>query len=616
MKFIMDIFKEKPVPPVRINKVKRNGAQNLCKASIATIEDLPSQLHGKRSCSLVRSTPVSKHFANVKKPACGEGLEKGLSQVLSDGDDYFSKLTFNDSQKSLEDEIFEELEKVAHDEIKLNAAIKNFDRILFEHNENKRARVSETPCEDKKSSSIPKPLQKSKTCSIIESQCVLKKQIEKKKTHSTIVEKTFDKNSTHMASAKYQQITKSLWNLQDFDSFAKSAPKKLSAAEVYSSSRSKSIWDIASSRQSSVSKIPIKSAKLSSSMMQLNGSDAVNSHHNRSWQLHKMPTRTSALSLTSLPPKMSSSRRSSIGTLRKEESPTPKAFSKYTETKTSLQRRNINNVSSISVVPSQTAKSMKSAKSEMSIHGKIQMPLSLQKVENVDLKSAVDSSPDKCLVKGQQLLRKTEKLNNLSVKKRDYLAKHQKPASAKVSAVSMNTKSSSVKKTNEIGLNASHSHANLDKEAKSFKDSEIKNILSHAEQSSIIETTVTTYVTEILFPLSSRDAPEPCEAIVPVVLKSDQNDKKTSNFNKDYNSDCSDDSGHISNESDELTMKLKPKKISDDLLKIFEEKPATKINLPSLPKVSEPNVAKATLEIQPTYNKSCKSEVKFFVDQY
>ena len=345
MKFIMEIFKEKSIPPERINKAKRNSVQNLCKRSIRTVEDSPSQLHSKKSCNLVRSTPVSKHLANVKKPAnsCCEGLEKEKSQVLSDGDDFFSKLTFNDSQQSLEDEIFEELEKVAHDEIKLNAAIKNFDRILLEHNENKRARMSVTRCEDKKISAIPKPLQKSKTCSIIESQCVLKKQIEKKKTHSISVEKTFDKNSTHKASeCHHHQITKSLWNLQDFDSFAKSAAKKTSHAESLSSLRAKSTWDIASSRQSSASRIPIKSSKLSSSMMQLNGNYAVNSDFNRSWQLHKMQTRTSALSL----------RRSSIGALGKEESPTSKAFSKYTETKTSLQRRIINNMS-ISVASNQ-----------------------------------------------------------------------------------------------------------------------------------------------------------------------------------------------------------------------------------------------------------------------
>ncbi|XP_037947763.1 uncharacterized protein LOC119679466 [Teleopsis dalmanni] len=50
-------------------------------------------------------------------------------------------LSLNLTKLSLEDEIFEELEKVAHDESKLNAVLKNFDKILYDYQENSNSNV-------------------------------------------------------------------------------------------------------------------------------------------------------------------------------------------------------------------------------------------------------------------------------------------------------------------------------------------------------------------------------------------------------------------------------------------------------------------------------------------
>ncbi|XP_039970994.1 uncharacterized protein LOC120782672 [Bactrocera tryoni] len=53
-----------------------------------------------------------------------------------DSDEEYQQLSLNLTKQSLEDEIFEELEKAAHDETKLNAVLKNFDRLIIDYNEN------------------------------------------------------------------------------------------------------------------------------------------------------------------------------------------------------------------------------------------------------------------------------------------------------------------------------------------------------------------------------------------------------------------------------------------------------------------------------------------------
>ncbi|XP_012156484.1 putative GPI-anchored protein pfl2 [Ceratitis capitata] len=56
------------------------------------------------------------------------------SATYVDSDDEY-QLSLNLTKQSLEDEIFEELEKAAHDESKLNAVLKNFDRLLTDYHD-------------------------------------------------------------------------------------------------------------------------------------------------------------------------------------------------------------------------------------------------------------------------------------------------------------------------------------------------------------------------------------------------------------------------------------------------------------------------------------------------
>jgi hypothetical protein len=708
-----------PVPAIRSSKVKQtNGMQKLYTKIINKIEDLPPKLHTKlqtkpATSSLVRSSPVNRPVTKVKKQTSPtvkkspmiSNTQNEASVILSDDDDFYSKLTFDDSEQSLEDEIFEELEKVSHDEVKLNAAIQNFDRILFEYNDKKaKEQKAAEMKKDEKPSAIPKPLQKSKTCSIIESKCILKKQdIEKKKSVPAKVDKPLKaENFGQITSANYYQVTKSLWNLQEFEEFAKSSqkkekiqlgPRKSEGGVPSMMSRAKSVWDMTPtasslatsrpsySRQSSISKIPIKSSKLSASMMQLDASSSTlnSSYCSPSAKLSNSSVYASSLSLTTspnqMPSKTSPMRRSSLClTSKKPESSSPKSISKYAETKASLQRRNMisstNSINkmSIAIAPSKSVpSSLKSAKSEMSIHGKFALK-GIERQQQCKQKVGIadpihqnrpssamkakrdegDSLLDKCLVKGQELLRKAEELNDVNRahdkaksvvvvadgRKRDYIAKVPPAtavtASTKASSVaSMNTKWSlanvnSIKHhrtdvTNEtLNINAITNHCTVDNQTGNHQQRQIESEKSSEPVSKPSKrTTVTTKIVTVgdISPLSPTL--ESCE-IIPVVLDASKSIDKVDGYTKDYNSDCSDDSGHISNENEDLTLKMdlkKPRKISEDLLEIFEQK---KIS-PTKAKVIElnhVNLIKTSLEIYPTLNKTCKSEVKFFISKY
>ena len=676
-----------PVPAVR---KQTSGMQKLYTKIINKIEDLPPKLHTKlqqkpAACNLVRSSPVNRPVTKVRRavnqPVKNTQKNEGKndSMILSDDDEFYSKLTFDDSEQSLEDEIFEELEKVAHDEAKLNAAIQNFDRIILEYND-KKAKAIESKREEKPSA-IPKPLQKSKTCSIIESKCILKKQDEKKQNLPAKVEKPLNaENFGSITSANYYQVTKSLWNLQDFDEFAKSAQQKTQLGQRKSEGaepsrsmlRAKSVWDMTPSaspqrptysRQSSISKIPIKSSKLSTSMMQLNANNSTlnSSYCSPSPRLIKTSAFASTLSLTSTnptPSKLSSMRRSSLClTSKKAECSSPKIIGRYAETKASIQRRNMisstNSINKMSVPIASSIKSvpslLKPAKSEMSIHGRFVPQQSKQKLGIIDpvrvqtkAKRDSDSLLDKCLVKGQELLRKAEEFNDANRsddkakiivvadgRKRDYIAKHHPASTKATSNLNMNTKSSLVnvnsiknhhKSTNEtLNENAITNHCTVDNQTGNRQQRQIESEKTSKPVSQ--PSARTTEATKIVTVGNVLQLPtlESCE-IIPVVLdaaKHTDSIDKVDGDTKDYSSDCSDDSGHISNENEDLTLKMdvkKPRKISEELLEIFEKKISpTKAKVIELNHV---NLIKTSMEIYPTLNKTCKSEVTFFINKY
>ncbi|XP_055711985.1 uncharacterized protein LOC129807024 isoform X5 [Phlebotomus papatasi] len=199
----------------------------------------------------LRRTKVSpRNYENVvvSRPYPQNG------QCLSDrDDDEEAEVQIINPVLSLEDEIFEELEKVAHDEAKLNAVLQNFDKILADFNshaqkEAKVVKVVQKDCKEstkvkeqtskkdskecipkEKPSKIPQPpqgLQKSKTCSIIESRCILKKTPSDSGEFGD-VDRLKINCSLDARLNLYNQATRSLWNLQDFEEFAKSGAESI-----------------------------------------------------------------------------------------------------------------------------------------------------------------------------------------------------------------------------------------------------------------------------------------------------------------------------------------------------------------------------------------------------
>lgn len=587
-----------PVPAIRRHKLKSiNGVQQKIDHAKPVVNS-----------SLSRNSPVTK----VKKPTSPivKKSDAKKKDILSDDDELYSKLTFDDTEQSLEDEIFEELEKVAHDEAKLNAAIQNFDKILIEYKTKEVKRMMEAAA-PAKPSAIPKPLQKSKTCSIIESKCILKKkqqQQDEKKVNKLIrVE-----NVESVTHAGYYQLTKSLWNLEDFDKFAKSSRHSPAARKTSEGtlSKAKSVWEVSSqhprptiSRQSSISKIPIKSSSnLSTSMLQLNSSSitmAVNqqngAHHhamgryNLSSKKSSVYASTLGLSSPFTNHQSSSSQKAPSSAIRRSSLTAAKSsssISNYAETKASIQRRNFMN-SKISLPKSALAKS------EMSIHGKFAMKA--QKSEQKKRDS--ETLSDKCLVKGQELLRKVEEFNDGSsnatktsivVRKRDYIAKPTQ-LSKNCQDASMHTKMRSV--VNETNA--------------------ITNEIEKKSSSAVVIRT------------SAKEEPtlESCNVISEVVLGA-ESQESIDKLKEDYESD---DSGHISNENEEvIAMELKksPRKISEELLEIFEKKSQQQNSSSSSPpqmaskakviELNHVNLIKSSMEIYPT----CKSEVTIFIKHY
>lgn len=763
-----------PVPAVRKNKIKQVNATVQQKAAAYTngiqkTYESQFKINGLMqkpiATNLSRNSPGNRPVAKIKKPTSpvikkssrhyeNVDVKNETPTILSDDDDFYSKLTFDDTEQSLEDEIFEELEKVAHDEAKLNAAIQNFDKILNDYGDKK---TKEAVKKEERPSGIPKPLQKSKTCSIIESKCILKTQEQEEAQSKQKVGKAIKvDNIETIPSANYYQLTKSLWNLQEFENFAKSAepqmrqkvqlgPRKSEGALTKENvknmlPKAKSVWEItpiatstprpAYSRQSSISKIPIKlSSKLSSSMMQLNSSSSTsssqynNSNSNASsntssssspsLKLKKSAVYASSLGLsTSLSGNNQSQKLTAASSGLSNHSQSTKSISNYAETKASLQRRNLMSLSnSINKIPISSTSSiklsstpytrhaqLKSAKSEMSIHGKFAMKaierqkqqqqknqqqpqqksdqnhqqnsINMMKVKRDSSSSSSNTSEtllDKCLVKGQELLRKVEEFNDAAVvydkqnsstivdsKKRDYIAKQQLSTTTTSSSttivkcsmnlnesdVSMNTILSSTNvitshkdDTRDI-LNA-NAITNLCKTGNHKVEDELQ---PHIESENSVDelltaTTVTTKIVTIETPLINDEkldlqlSPtlESCELLIPDVLGDDINKIK------DYNSDCSEDSGHISNENEELniTMELKkPRKISEDLLEIFEKKSQHASQKAKVIELNHVNLIKSSMEIYPTFNstnnniinsinnKTCKSEVTIFINKY
>lgn len=710
---------EPPIPAVRRHKVNQiNVLEKSNKSDIIRCEYSTAKFNETMQkpilSNLIRNSPVVK----IKKPT-SPMMKKNTNHeqinniqmkretlMLSDDDDFYTRLTYVESEQSLEDEIFEELEKVAHDEAKLYAAIQNFDKILKEFNGKEKEHKNNkkfSPKKDEKPSAIPKLLQKSKTCSIIDSKCILKVQ-ETKLNASKHLKLENDKstrvdNSESNTGANCYQLTKSLWSLDNFDRFTKEkielGSRKSDGSISVKNFRKSEVPSINPSpeykRQSSISKIPIKSTKRSLSMLQLNSLSSTESTQSEIWIKSKISSSVGLNKITSAKTKKSpiyasnlelstsnkqiknssmTPTKNSLHGLVNHSSTRPKII--YAESTGDLRKGNmISSSISMNKLPTNNASSinqtttngkslqLKSAKSEISFNRKFiskvnDRPKQQQKHQYLKTQQKNDvknSSPintkskrdgdgllNKCLVKGQELLRKERELNE-SNKKRDYIAKQQLMTSTTIkilskSDVRMNKKTGSILNVNDThhdnnNINTS-SNLNAITDQLTVDNRESKELMQRKFKSekSVNDDLSTRKLASKNIIISVNDKAtiptlESSPKVIPDVLGEKTaglvSDEALIDKNKDYNSDCSEDSGHISNENEEVTEKMnikKPKKISDELLGVFEKKPQKNFEPETKAKVIEQNMIKTSMKIYPTFNKTCKSEVTIFVNKY
>lgn len=189
-----------------------------------------TKIEDKIPSKLTKSSSSTPKIMKVEMPVFATvSTDPNGSSTYVDSDEE-CRLALTDSNISLEDEIFEELERASHDEHKWNAILKRFDNFTGEC-----ASALSPPVEEPKpvKPRAPPILQKSKTCSIIESKCILKK------SRAIPVDSLIE--------------AKSLWSLQEFENFARAGKSKLPVLKKTSAS-TLSI--------SGRSKIPVASPKI------------------------------------------------------------------------------------------------------------------------------------------------------------------------------------------------------------------------------------------------------------------------------------------------------------------------------------------------------------------
>lgn len=419
-----------------------------------------STQHKDMTKSLPNTTKNDSIYEDIQVVSSNPNGSASIVYVDSDEE---CRLSLNDSKISLEDEIFEELEKVAHDEAKLNAVLKNFDKILTDFSslqppskqsnssvkqpksmDYKSHNVSLSPevvGNDSSSASIsaaspPKKLQKSKTCSIIESRCILKKTVSDPRDD-------LGKLTINLQKSNNFNTTKSLWNLKDFEEFAKSgrklekiengklpvytglnkslgsaisakrSPPTNTSSPKITSTRSKSVWDVSGSTQSisatGRSKIPIMK---SSSILSLSLSSRSNSFCDVQQKIRSPPSVSKMVknindkSPTTTPMKMFNSVTSSTPKLPVSSTTAVKRrnLSSAVSTPHSLNRIGTPKVSPVAkstIKPASSEVSLKKIPSRVS-------PLRKQQSSDVLL--------DKCLEKGHEILRKVEAIGSVRTK--------------------------------------------------------------------------------------------------------------------------------------------------------------------------------------------------------
>ncbi|GAB0097355.1 hypothetical protein DMENIID0001_129920 [Sergentomyia squamirostris] len=670
----------------------------------------------KRPERPVRRTKISpRNYENV---IVSRPIQQTVGgDYLSDQDDDLDVKLVSNSVLSLEDEIFEELEKVAHDEAKLNAVLQNFDKILADFNAQTHKQqpkkekikpkvenqVKKTEVSLKeKPSKIPQPpqgLQKSKTCSIIESRCILKKT--PSDSGEFVNPDRLKINCSLDARLNlFNQATRSLWNLQDFEEFAKSGAESLKSesnlpekSDVESQGKNYNTYKIKSGSRVIESEKTLKANPngLSKSVSQINRDTSKDvkkpqiegaksktqfTRAKSVWELGN-PTLSQpnqlrrTISNSRIPVKMSaapSPSKTSSQEVKMDSNPTKKVIKASTshqvvvKATTSVKCREKSAESPTGAISKRqnSASAISRAKCGQKVYKSIEVTHSKSAQQTrCQRKRETDVLLDKCLERGQAILKKVEAFGNATKYSSDVIlasvrqlseaerkgdmvdgvvmTSHARESLAKTASLATVKRGlqpfndASIKRPTSGGgggkarpvvrdysVTAEHNKSN-DRVASSKSEAhqtngEKKQPMHFAQEKNVANPRMESckiippvmgpsQQAKVLISMKSiqnlRDTlPPPPPPPIPATItpKAPETETKEDLRNeKEYQSDCSDDSGHISNENEEITkttdsdstsqqpddsLEMKPAvvtgKISEQLLEKFEPKASSK----------------------------------------
>lgn len=469
----------------------------------------------------------------------------------ADSDEDETQMSLNLAKTSLEDEIFQELEKASHDENKLNEVLKTFDKIIFDYNDplvqekskltienesdNIKSEVDEIPnvkdsIENVLNSSIEifnLPEHEFNNSTNIKSCCVKSEQTEIQLDNNASEFKKLEKSSSTLSLTrrKCYQSPNSPCLRQMRHAFAKQQ-------------RSKSVWELSNS-----SKIPILKAmplKTRSKSFCYHDSE-VSSNNLKSLENLKPLKTTKQLENTQTAATVQNAQK-----LRKQKS---------------IDRKDRSLVSNASVkiknetkTPNKTSTNVKTLQSK-GISSKAKRTTSVPNI-NVASKTNMSSSVtrqikkndellDKCLEKGQQILRKVESISTHRIQ----------PSSHGKKSV-IRTKSNSSNKISKDNL--------------TLKRKQWLNKLNYANEEKIVTPKLESC--KIIPPVLGETSDKHAELLVQVTnatllnttrqriiteeaqLKRTHNSTQQLNLTTKNHESDSDDSGHISNENMEIAI--------------------------------------------------------------
>ncbi|XP_065370496.1 uncharacterized protein LOC135962470 [Calliphora vicina] len=398
--------------------------KNSIGAETTSTESRKVKLKPKAGDGSDKQNPYAECY-NTSKDTSYFAASSLLSYVDSDEDE--AQLSLNIAKTSLEDEIFEELEKAAHDEHKLNAVLKTFDKIIFDYNDPLIQTISNTEdhyCIEKKLENLENTNSETEQLTKPAENIPLKADSELSeisnpifcclKSEQTDCRPQLDCNTIEWKKLEKSSSTLSLTRRKCYQSPDSPCLRQMRHAFA-KQQRSKSVWELSNSTKIPILKaIPLKTR--SKSFCYHNSEGTAHTNNFKSLQSQKILKTTKQ----SLNDRQESVTSSSLALTNKKQRPIDNKIGKQDKSVVLVASpiKSRNAIKSQHKTPANgkalqsksiTSKSKRTttaAVANPSLTSTIHMPLAVPSRSNTS-----DELLDKCLEKGQQILRKVESLN-------------------------------------------------------------------------------------------------------------------------------------------------------------------------------------------------------------